>query len=68
MRQNSFKPINGDRPEAPNIVILLTDGKSNGVNPVEDEAEKLRQKLVKIICVGIGKLLRLFFWINNMII
>lgn len=51
-----FKKKKGDRPDASNVVILLTDGKTN-VKPADfpKEAETLRENGVKIVTVGVDK-------------
>ena len=57
-RNYLFTEANGDRKDAPNILILLTDGKQTqsrwATSPVE-KAELLRRDGVTIFSVGIGQ-------------
>lgn len=53
-----FTEANGDRKDAPNILIVLTDGKqtkSQYSTPPEKQADILRKNGVEIIAVGIGR-------------
>ncbi len=53
-----FTEANGDRKNAPNFLLLLTDGKQTRSiysTPPELKAEALRNRNVTIIAVGIGK-------------
>lgn len=45
---------NGDRPDAPNIVILLTDGGSTDRRATSDEAALLRKTGATIFVIGTG--------------
>ena len=49
MREQIFNPARGDRPDAPNIAIILTDGVSN-INPRRTipEAETARDQVVTL--------------------
>ncbi|XP_052813420.1 uncharacterized protein LOC128240703 isoform X10 [Mya arenaria] len=50
-----FTPQNGDRPDAPNVCILLTDGVSNiNSRRTIPEAERARAKNVHLYVIGIG--------------
>lgn len=50
-----FTEDKGDRPDAQNYLILLTDGKSNsGPNPVRTAATACKNKGINIATVGIG--------------
>ena len=49
-----FTPQHGDRPNAPNIVVLLTDGYSNDRVRTQQEAALLHKDGVRVIAVGIG--------------
>ena len=49
-----FTPPHGDRPDAPNIVVLLTDGYSNDRVNTQKEAALLHKAGVRVITVGIG--------------
>ena len=53
-RDTSFSIGAGDRPEVPNILIVITDGKSNEPELTRQEADILRQLGVKVFAVGIG--------------
>lgn len=51
-----FTTKGGDRPNFPNTLILLTDGKTNKASePFANIIPSLKAKNVKIIAVGIGK-------------
>ena len=39
--RNMFKQQNGDRPNAPNIVVIMTDGASNNHKDTQKEAFKV---------------------------
>ena len=52
--ENSFTVASGDRPEVPNILIVITDGKSNEPELTRQEAGILLQLGVKVFAVGIG--------------
>ena len=53
-REHIFDPANGDRPDAPNIAIVVTDGESNvGEENTIPQAEMLKNHGVLVICVGI---------------
>jgi Mg-chelatase subunit ChlD len=50
-----FVSSKGDRLDAQNYLVLLTDGKSNyGSNPVKEAAATCKNAGVRIITVGIG--------------
>ena len=52
---NSFKPAAGDRVNVPNILIVMTDGKSNSPAQTLAEAQKLHQiPGLKVFVIGIG--------------
>lgn len=53
--QNMFTPENGDRPEAINIIILMTDGKSNDPDSTLRQALNCRAKGIHIAAMGIGE-------------
>lgn len=55
MRTKYFSFANGDRPDARNIALILTDGVSNiNANRLTDEAERARDEGIHIYAVGIG--------------
>ena len=46
----------GDRPGVPDLVVVLTDGKSDpGSEPLEAASEPLREQGIHVISVGLGK-------------
>ena len=52
---NSFKPAAGDRANVPNILIVMTDGKSNSPAQTLAEAQKLHQiQGLTVFAIGIG--------------
>ena len=52
--ENSFTVASGDRPDVTNILIVITDGKSNEPEFTRQEADVLHQLGVKVFAVGIG--------------
>lgn len=55
IRTTSFLSQNGNREDVPNIVIVITDGKSNVPASTAIEAAKLK-RLSTVFSIGIGKL------------
>jgi len=55
MRTRAFSTRNGDRPDVPNVCVIITDGVSN-INAYETipEANLARQQGVEIYAIGIG--------------
>ena len=54
-RTELYTDRGGDRPTVPNILILLTDGKSENPRGVAESAKALRDNAgVTIVAVGIG--------------
>lgn len=51
---NSFKAAAGDRAGVANILIVMTDGKSNQPQLTAQESAKLHQMNVKVFAIGIG--------------
>lgn len=49
-----FTAVNGDRPDAPNILIVLTDGLSNGDSDAVVQAEQTRAAGIRIYAIGVG--------------
>ena len=51
-----FQANNGDRPNAPNIIILMTDGVPNPYDPdaLNATVEEARRRNIRIVGVGIG--------------
>ena len=54
MAANSFKTASGDRAGVANILIVMTDGKSNQPTLTVQEANKLHQQNIKVFAIGIG--------------
>ena len=55
LNEKMFIPQNGDRHDAPNIVILITDGTSNQTKSSSlIESNKARARNIHILVVGIG--------------
>ena len=55
MYRDLFNNTNGDRPTAPNIGIVITDGKSReDANLTIPEADKARSRNIKMFAIGIG--------------
>ena len=52
--QNSFTTAAGDRPNAPNILIVMTDGPSSRPNLTIAETVELHQKNITVFTIGIG--------------
>lgn len=53
-REQGFTPEHGDRPDMPNIAILLTDGRSTHPNKTATEQALLKATGVHIFSIGIG--------------
>lgn len=51
---NSFTPASGDRPDAKNVLVVITDGKSADPAKTQAEAQALKQQGAIIIAIGIG--------------
>ena len=49
-----FQETNGDRLDMPNIIILLTDGKSNDRDETLLEARECRKHGIHIVVLGVG--------------
>ncbi|KAK3781577.1 hypothetical protein RRG08_048915 [Elysia crispata] len=54
MEFTMFKIANGDRPEVPNIAIILTDGVPNRLEETRFAAERARNHGIVIFTVGVG--------------
>ena len=51
---NMFNASNGDRPNANNILVVLTDGKSTDVNDTAEQAQLIHStSSVKVFAIGI---------------
>ncbi|XP_062569917.1 mucin-2-like, partial [Saccostrea cucullata] len=50
----TFTSENGDRPQAPNIVYILTDGQSNNIYLTHQAAQHLKGTGAKVFAIGIG--------------
>ena len=49
-----FTQANGDRPDIPNYLVLITDGRSDNRTATVMEAERLRRAGVVVVVVGVG--------------
>ncbi len=49
-----FTPEHGDDPDSPNVLIILTDGKSNVRAETMQEALRARKDGIHIVAVGVG--------------
>ena len=49
-----FTADNGDRPNVPNMGIVITDGRSNDPNATKMEAAAARAKGITMVAVGVG--------------
>ncbi|KAL4228503.1 hypothetical protein ACF0H5_011551 [Mactra antiquata] len=54
VRENVLQFQNGDRPSADNVVVVITDGRSNNHQATVSEAKLLRNQGVEIIALGVG--------------
>ncbi|KAK7502428.1 hypothetical protein BaRGS_00006381, partial [Batillaria attramentaria] len=55
MRNEMFTPVNGDRPDVPNVAVVITDGVSNvNSDRTIPEAEAARDDGIHIYTIGIG--------------
>ncbi|CAI9719093.1 Hypothetical predicted protein [Octopus vulgaris] len=53
LRTNSFTAAKGDREDAPNIAILITDGKSFDKEKTKETAERLKAAGVTVFSIGV---------------
>lgn len=58
LRENAFRNTTGDRKEATNIAIVITDGQSSNERLTISEANKLKKENVVMFSIGIGRYLR----------
>ncbi|XP_013384288.1 collagen alpha-4(VI) chain-like [Lingula anatina] len=56
-RTSSFTAAKGDRSNVPNIVIVMTDGKSNNMAATAREANMLRN-IASVFAIGVGRNVR----------
>jgi secreted protein with Ig-like and vWFA domain len=54
MSQEFFTYENGSRTGVPKVLVLVTDGKSTGTQPLSESVKELRKKGVIIYSVGVG--------------
>ncbi|XP_066269384.1 alpha-tectorin-like [Branchiostoma lanceolatum] len=52
VRQSVFTPSTGDRPRNPNVLVVITDGKS--YDDVAEPAKELRSRGVAVYAIGVG--------------
>lgn len=57
VRENVFQFKNGDRPSAKNVVVVITDGRSNNHTLTVAEAKTLRAEGVRMVALGVGNAL-----------
>ena len=55
IRTQMFTSWNGDRPDAANVIILITDGKSNNRDATLQEAVETRKAGIHVIVIGVGQ-------------
>lgn len=48
----------GDRPDVPNVGVVITDGKSNEPEATWNEAMQARDRGIEMIAVGVGNSVR----------
>ncbi|ESO90549.1 hypothetical protein LOTGIDRAFT_123318, partial [Lottia gigantea] len=53
--QNVLNAANGDREEVPDLVFVITDGKSKVPHQTQSEAKLLHDKGVDVVAIGVGK-------------
>lgn len=56
-REEMFTAVHGDRPEVPNVAILITDGNSQQPDITKIEAEISKEAGIHIFAIGIGNVL-----------
>ncbi|XP_053409328.1 collagen alpha-1(XIV) chain-like isoform X2 [Mercenaria mercenaria] len=54
VRENVFQFKNGDRPTAKNVVVVITDGRSNNHTATVVESNNLRRDGVRMVDLGVG--------------
>ncbi|XP_023932357.1 matrilin-4-like [Lingula anatina] len=55
MRMDYFLSKNGDRPDVPNVAVVITDGKSRNQLATKKEAAEAKNQGITMVAVGIGK-------------
>ena len=53
-RTNMFTTANGDRSNVVNVLVVLTDGRSNNAADTTNQAQTNRNQGIRIFSVGIG--------------
>ncbi|KAK7494669.1 hypothetical protein BaRGS_00014067, partial [Batillaria attramentaria] len=56
LRTDMFTPENGDRPNVPNVAIIITDGQSTNPNDTIRAAQEARDAGITLFAVGVGDL------------
>jgi len=49
-----FDTANGDRPHAPNVIILVTDGRPGSTASVINEVSIIKRLGIRIVGIGVG--------------
>lgn len=53
-RTRIFNPVNGDRPDALNVIILITDGIPNyDEDKLQGEVDRIKASGIRIVAVGV---------------
>ncbi|XP_025100084.1 cartilage matrix protein-like [Pomacea canaliculata] len=55
MREEMFTAVHGDRPEVPNVALLITDGNSQQGEITKIQAKISKEAGIHIFAIGIGK-------------
>jgi Mg-chelatase subunit ChlD len=53
LRENVFNVTKGDRPNVPNVAVIITDGQSYSINHTAREAQLARDAGIRLIVIGI---------------
>ena len=55
-RNEVFKPLNGEREDIPDLIVLVTDGiPTRDVDMLPDEINKIREAGIRLVAIGIGE-------------
>ncbi|XP_045165576.2 uncharacterized protein LOC123529337 [Mercenaria mercenaria] len=53
-REQMLIPMNGDRPSAPDFILLITDGQSDEPLYTKEQADLVKEQGIQIIALGVG--------------